>query len=387
MRDEFAGLPDYLKLFARLAETPGRRMSERTQTASIDPAIYVDAERFARERALFRRSPIVLAHSGELREPGAVLALDRLGTPVLLMRARDGRVRAFLNACRHRNTRLVKPEESGRRASVVCPYHSWTYGLDGALLNIPCQEQFPGVVKAERGLFELPCEERCGLVFVLIEPGGAANGGAGARLGSLGEDLDAFGVGAAHVFRKIERTKRANWKLVVDAFEDGYHIQHLHRHTIAPFFKDSCSIAERVEDNIRSLVARIPFDEARALAPSQWNMREHVTYSHYVFPNLVTIVSPDYMSLIGLFPLSAGETLYTHTMLTPNAPRDEKEREHYERSWTLLEDGVFQAEDLDVCERAQAAIEGGAAWPMTLGAYEEGIVLFHAILDEALARL
>lgn len=384
-KDEQAALPAHLRLFAALVADPSGEKRRAGAVTAVDTDVYLSPERFAAEREkLFRRHPVIVAHESELAEPGAMLAHDHLGAPILLVRGRDGAVRAFLNACRHRNTKLVKPGEESRRASIVCPYHSWTYGLDGALLNIPCEDQFPGVEKASRGLVPLPCAVRSGLVFVVADPEGAMD--IDAFLAGLDDDFAAFGVGESVLFRKVEQIKKTNWKLVVDAFQDGYHIQYLHRRTIAPFFKDSCSINERVGDHLRAVVARDTFDAALSLPPERWNIREHVTYSHYVFPGSIFIMHPDYVSIIGLFPLSAGETLYTHRLLIPHAPKDEKERAHYERSFDLIENGVFQAEDLDVSERAQAAMEGGARWPMTLGAMETGIAMFHAILDEALAR-
>ncbi len=384
-RRETPDLPAHLKLFAALVDDPAGARRRPGATASIDPEVYLSPARFVLERdRLFRRHPVIVAHESELAEPGSLLAHDHLGVPILLARGRDGVIRAFLNACRHRNTKLVKPGEEKKRASIVCPYHSWTYGLDGALLNIPCEDQFPGVDKGGRGLIPLPCAVRSGLVFVVADPAGSID--IDNFLAGLDADFDAFGVGTSVMFRKVEQVKRTNWKLVVDAFQDGYHIHHLHRHTIAPFFKDCVSINERAGDHLRAVVARDSFDETASLPPDQWNIREHATYSHYVFPNSIFIMHPDYISIIGLFPLSPGETVYTHRLLTPHAPQSGKERDHYERSFDLIENGVFQAEDLDVSERAQAAMEGGAKWPMTLGAMETGIRMVHDILEEALTR-
>ncbi|MEE2690316.1 MAG: aromatic ring-hydroxylating dioxygenase subunit alpha [Pseudomonadota bacterium] len=384
-RHETPDMPAHLKLFAALVADPAGMKRRAAAVTSVDAGIYLSPDRFeAERRKLFRRYPILVAHASELPEPGCMLAHDHLGVPILLARGRDGTIRAFLNACRHRNTKLVKPGEEKKRPSIVCPYHSWTYGLDGALLSIPCEDQFPGVEKSGRGLVPLPCAVRNGLVFVVPDPAGSID--IDGFLAGLDVDFEAFGVETSVMFRKVEQAKRTNWKLVVDAFQDGYHIQHLHRHTIAPFFKDCVSINERTGDHLRAVVARDTFDEAMALPPELWSIREHATYSHYVFPNTIFIMHPDYISIIGLFPVSPGETMYTHRLLTPHAPRNDKERDHYERSFDLIENGVFQAEDLDVSERAQGAMEGGATWPMTLGAMETGIRMFHDILDEALAR-
>lgn len=379
-------LPDHVRLFARLLAEPDAHCTPLgCPVTTLDPRVYVDPARFeAERRALFRRAPVPVAHVSELPEPGSVLTHDHLGVPILLARGRDGAVRAFLNACRHRNTRLVERADGARMAAIVCPYHSWAYGHDGALLNIPCDAFFPGVEKSLKGLVPLPCAVDAGLIWVRPDPAGAPIEPR-MRLGSIRDDLIAFGLPEAAVFRKVEQRRRFNWKLVVDAFSDGYHIQYLHRHSIAPFFKPNCSLSERVGDCQRAVVARESFDEARALSADQWDLRRHATYSHYVFPNLITIMHPDYTSLIMLFPQAPGETTYVHLMLTPRPPQTDEEREHYERSFELIENGVFQREDLAMCERAQYAIEGGALWPMTLGALEQPIAQFHQIIDEAIA--
>lgn len=381
---ESPALPGYLNAFKALASLSHVPPVRPAGTVEVDPQIYLDEERCRRERTiLFRKFPLILAHESELAEPGAVIAHDYTGVPILLARGRDRRIRAFLNACRHRNTKLVNAGVSEKRATIVCPYHAWTYGLDGKLLNIPCEELFPGVDKAERGLVPLPCEVRHGLVWVTPTPTAAID--LDASLAGLGDDLDAFGVQSSVIFRKAERVKRSNWKLIVDAFQDGYHIHHLHRHSIAPFFKENSSIAERVGNHIRSVVARNPTEEARRLPPEAWDIRQHASYAYYLFPNAVLIMHPDYISVLTLYPQGPGETLFSHIMLTPRTPQSGTERAHYERSFELIDQGVFEAEDLDVCERAQAALEGGAVWPMSLGALEIGISMFHAILEEALS--
>src|SRR4051794_29646545 len=137
--------------------------------------------------ALFRPLPLVAAHSSELA-PGQVLAHDGYGVPILLARDSQGTVRAFLNVCRHRGMRLVEPAQaSGQRTSVVCPYHGWTYGLDGRLRHMLHAEAFDACPAGMRDLAQLPCVEAHGLIWVV--PGGHGEIDVDEFLAGLGTEL------------------------------------------------------------------------------------------------------------------------------------------------------------------------------------------------------
>src|SRR5438128_7868331 len=126
---------------------------------------YRSPERFAAELALvLRRFPTPFCPSAALPGTGSFVARDAAGIPILAVRGNDGRVRAFRTACRHRGTQLV--DGSGCEKAFVCPYHGWTYGLDGALRHVPHEHGFPGLEKSTRGLVPVEAAERRGLVFV-----------------------------------------------------------------------------------------------------------------------------------------------------------------------------------------------------------------------------
>lgn len=363
----------------------------------LDPAVYTDPARHAAERRrLFREQPLLLAHGSEIPDPGSVLAHDRLGLPLLLVRGRDRRVRAFVNACRHRNTRLLPAGEARRMSSFVCPYHNWVYGLEGELRHIPCAEEgFPGLDREEYGLAPVPCEERHGWIWVLPQPRGSMD--LDAHLGGLAEDFEALGIAGLALFRQRAVNRRTNWKLVVDAFLEVYHVKRLHSGTIGPFFLDTAARFEAVGRHIRAAVGRTAFEEIRHRPEAEWDDRNHVTLVHYVFPNSILIFHPDYVSHIGLFPVSEDETEFVHTMLAPpfaDAPQAEKApvekapvekaRAHYERSFALIDGEVFHKEDLAVCEAAQSAMRSGANPHLVLGRFELGVRMFHQVLDAAL---
>ena len=161
-------------LFERLLDELDGQKSPDWQAAKIalDPKVYYDGKRFQAVREqLFRRLPLCLGHIDQLAEPGAVLALDLCGTPVLLGRGADGEVRVFLNVCRHRGARLVTQQaEVCRRHRLVCPYHGWTYRLDRSLAGVPRGEAFPDLNPHLLGLWQLPSSVRHGLIWAVLDP-------------------------------------------------------------------------------------------------------------------------------------------------------------------------------------------------------------------------
>lgn len=108
----------------------------------------------------------MLAASCELREPGDCKVMDVAGIPLLVMRGRDGAVRTFLNACTHRGARLMR--ECGHAARFTCPYHAWSFRLDGSLLAVPASEAFGDPDPDESRLVALPTTERAGLIWPIF---------------------------------------------------------------------------------------------------------------------------------------------------------------------------------------------------------------------------
>src|SRR6266849_5586735 len=132
---------------------------------------YVDPVRWRREMDLiFKRLPLLLAFTCEMREPGDYKAVDVVGVPVLIVRGQDGLVRAFVGVCSHRGTVLT--EEGKRRCEqFTCPYHGWTYNDRGALTGVAGRRKFGDIDTSSRGLIELPSAERAGMIFVSLTPG------------------------------------------------------------------------------------------------------------------------------------------------------------------------------------------------------------------------
>lgn len=345
---------------------------------------YRSAAFFGQEQAtLFRQYPIILGHVSELPEPGSYIQHDALGMPIVLTRDLNGELHAFKNVCRHRGTRLVHDEKPCRGKTLVCPYHGWTYNLDGSLRHIPLQEDaFPDLDCSQHGLVELPCAVHAGLIWVMPTPDKPLD--LPTYLGGMTDELDYLIPPGFTLFRRFESLRRANWKLVIDAFLEAYHVRVLHRNTVYPFFKDAWAVTERHGLNFSSLVGRKRLDEAFALPPDDWDLREFGSYTEFVFPNSIFVHHPDYSSVVTLFPQAVDSVRWVHMMLIPQEQHTEARRPHWEETLQLIEKGVFQAEDLFVAESAQSALESDANDYMTLGRLEYLIQDFHDQVNAAI---
>lgn len=376
-----------VSLFERLLHEMDLRESVEwdTQESTLNPAIYSDPTIHQREvDRIFRRTPLCLGHADQLREPGSMIARDLVGLPLLLVRDRAGEINVLLNVCRHRGTRLVPgTEEVCRKDGLSCPYHAWTYDLTGRLRGLPNPEGFPTLDKASRSLRRLPSSVRHGLIWAILDPA-ATEIDIANFLGGVDEDLDALDLKSHHFYRQHARKRATNWKLVMDAFQEVYHIKRLHAPTIAPFFLEAKAAGEGVGLHTRILVGRDKLPEARALPTSAWDLRRHATLTHVIFPNSLIIYHPDSTSHLGMFPTAPGEILFVHTMFTAHAPRNEKEAAHWDRNFAMIDQGVFGAEDLFISEQIQLGLESGANDSFMLGRFEQHIRRFHQNIETML---
>jgi len=294
-------------------------------------------------------------------------------------------LRVFLNVCRHRGARLIAQQgEVCLRRNFVCPYHAWTYRLDGSLAGLPRAEAFPDLDRDLLGLRELPSTVRHGLIWAKLDPASDDPLDIAGYLGDVDRDLNAIGL-AHHRFYRQHAVRRAtNWKLIVDAFLEVYHVRRLHSATLGPFFADAVSVSDAVGRHLRFLAARDTTWEIRTLPPESWSPQRHATLVHFVFPNSIFVYHPDYISHLGMYPDAADQTLFVHTMLIPEIPTEQKAEEHWRRSFELIDTDVFNSEDLVVCEQIQRGLRSGANEALIVGRLEQNLRRFHLSIEAAI---
>jgi phenylpropionate dioxygenase-like ring-hydroxylating dioxygenase large terminal subunit len=375
-------------LFERLVCEWGERQSPEWDDAetALPAAVYTDADQYQAELgALFRRLPLCLGSADQLGAPGCVFARHVAGLPLLVTRDASGVIRVFLNACRHRGARLMMGEESVcRRSSLSCLYHGWTYSLDGRLVSVPRREAFPTLDTATHGLRQLPSAVRHGMIWVQLDASCTEPPDIVAHLRELDDDLAAIGLGSHLFFRQNVVERKANWKLIIDAFIEYYHIKRLHASTVGQYFADTKAVADYVGPHMRILVAREDFREVMQLSPEQWSPQRHGTLVHFIFPNSLIIYHPDYISHVGVFPVAIARSLFVHTVLTPEVPANEKAQAHWDRSFDLVDGKVFNDEDLFICEQIQLGLAAAEDDTFLLGRFEHNLRRFHATIATSL---
>jgi len=342
-------------------------------------ARYLDSDRVEREqRLLYRRLPRVVGHASEVAAPGDFITRDGL----LLVRGRDEVLRGFHNVCRHRGTQLVG-EPCGNRKAFACPYHAWTYGLDGALASVTHREGFVGLRPEQRGLAPVHVSERFGLVWVQLEgPARDVDDFVGA---ALCDDLEAFGFAGHTAYRPQQQDRNMSWKLQLDIFLEGYHVHFAHRKTIAPMFFDNVNLFDHFAPHIRVVLPKRSIQSLRDQPRSTWSLREHANVLYLVFPNTLILVMPDHASMFHIYPLAMDRCRIQACMLVPEAPTTGDASSYWDRNLAILHEAI--AEDFALGEGIQRGLASGANDDLLFGRFEQSLTWFHHDVERITAEL
>ena len=373
---------DEVQALIEMVENDSGIQSESVRTLPADH--FTCPERHEREKNMLRRMPLIIGHSSQVAESGDFFVCDDLGKSYLIVRGIDGRVRAFLNHCQHRGTRLVQAGCDGRTKRFTCPYHAWTYDTTGRLVAIPREDLFPGLDRDSKHLKTVRLDERYGLLWLTEEAD--SNVTIDEFLQGMERELDFLAQQNAAMWFNRTRSLKANWKLPLDAFLESYHIAVLHRESVGPYFVRHIASSVHCGPHIRSLVPRANILELKALDWSEANLREYVSPSFIIFPNACLILHPTSVSLLTMYPGERpGECAWNHKLLIPKQPETERERKHYDKTIRVLDGMTFEGEDFWVSEQIQQGLDAHAIDELTLGLTEGLIGEFHDKVDQAAA--
>jgi phenylpropionate dioxygenase-like ring-hydroxylating dioxygenase large terminal subunit len=348
-------------------------------------AAYSDPARASLERErLFRGQALFMGMSCRLPDPGDYLAEDIAGIPVLLVRGEDRALRAFANICRHRGA-PVAAAGCGKARAFSCPYHGWTYALDGKLAGIPEEGSFPGVDKSTHGLMPLPAGERHGMIFVRLSPGGPLEIDVDAHLAGLGEEFGAYGFERYSYFASETMTPAINWKFGIDTFLEGYHLPALHRTTVAPLIRGNLVAFDAFGDHGRMTLARHTSTAWDEKPDTEWDVLTHIVPVYRVFPNTIVVYQSDHLETWRMLP---GETpdrsVIEFALYAPEPPATDKARAYWQKNYDLAIKTVLD-EDFALGERMQRGFMSRLQAEVVYGRNEPALIHFHQRLQAVLA--
>ncbi|MDF1721389.1 MAG: SRPBCC family protein [Minwuia sp.] len=343
---------------------------------------YTCAEQFSRERqVLFRETPLLLGLSARIANPGDYVVEDVDGLSILLVRDREGGVRAYHNICRHRAAPVATGAGNARR--FTCPYHAWTYGLDGALKAVPDADSFDGICKAENGLFEVPAAERHGLIFV--RPGGGAAIDVDQHLAGLEDDVSTYDFDTFHHYRSLTIERQMNWKLCPETFMEGYHLQYLHRNSVGSIFHSNLMVFDHFGPHSRLTLPRQRIANLRDKPESDWHLVPETAMIYTFFPNVTLVVQAGHVEMWRSYPADGvpGASRVQVSVFTPEAVEAEKARAFYEKNIDLAIRTV-DGEDFPLSEHIQTGHGAGAHDAVIYGRNEPALIHYHQSLVAAL---
>ncbi|MFV9428765.1 aromatic ring-hydroxylating oxygenase subunit alpha [Rhodococcus aetherivorans] len=384
------GIPREERIRRALDHLRNDTTDEYEHVTWFEPAEFTDPELAKIERdRIFGRVPSIAIHGSEIPRAGDFVTLQLPRNNVIVVRQRDGSVKTLVNHCRHRGA-MVEKEEKGRSRLFSCPYHRWSYDTDGTLRTITRENTFGDADCAERNLVQLPTEERHGFVWI-VDNADATIDVADWLGPEMDEIMGSYGLEKMVTTRIKRFDEPINWKLMQDAFLDGYHIQYAHPNTAAKHIHTNVMAFEDFGNHCRFLNLRKTIDRWIEEDPGDRSLAEHVTESHLVGPNSTLLKQPDHFQLLTFRP-DRNDPQRCHMEIRLVAPVLEESgltEERYNRIWDKNVEilvAVLHNEDFPILRNSQQAMASANAGNMLLGQNEVANQVFRRSIQSLLAE-
>ena len=352
-------------------------------THQIPASKYTDPDQLVREKAtIFSQYPVVVGATAQLKAPGDYFLNDLLDVPLLIIKGQDGKVRAFLNMCRHRGVRLLEESEGHLKRMIVCPYHAWSYDNQGCLKGVFHPQGFEGVDAATHSLIEQDCWERLGLIFVVPDPDSKGLHNIDQWLQEAYNICEGFDFGAMIPYHHRSGTLDCNWKLLVDGGLEGYHFKIAHSNTIGPYFLDNLSVPTSNQLHSAIIFPKKAMKKLMDEPEATWKYRKVSNTLLHLFPNTVILIEPDHLMVVSFYPIDEKTTQYKSFMLLPSEPATQKETDYWDLNGNIFWNAINEDNEMAVLQ--QQSFNRYAKTSMTVGSYEKLLVQFENLVDQAL---
>ena len=368
-----------------------------------DPAAYVDPHWFdAEKREIFRKMPLLVGLSRDIPEPGNKMVFDAVGPSILVVRAKDGGVNAFFNMCPHRAATVVPDCATHHGKLMTCPFHGWTFDLEGKLVGLPGPEGFRGVEKSDIGLIKVPVAEWHGMIFVIARAGDDEID-VEAHLGAFGPELAQLDLANAKPIRKSRLDVDANWKYALDTYGEGYHFSTLHPTSIGLSALTDIMLYQDFAPHHRLGFPHIDMVEQCKQPESEWPEKPYGGI-HMMFPNTVfnigaidryepvagAITNRPAAHAFGIYRMFPGDEPGKAFTLMATYRSGNVEDEEDVKPWEDFHDfieNVVRTEDYSVSKEGQRNLEHAPeGYQMIYGSNEISLQRFHRQIADRIGR-
>lgn len=367
------------------AQPHARPMPNRPwrQVRRVPSSHYVDEEHLEQEREhVFRRSWLMACPEWQVARPGEYAVFDELGESIVVLRDERGTVRAMHNSCRHRGSRLM--EGCGRATSIDCPYHGWSYGLDGGLRRVPREEGFERLTTSKMALRAVRCSTWGGFVWVNL----AADAPPLAdSLGPLPDELAPYKLDEMRPIGTRDEVIPANWKAMLENAMDFYHVPFVHGRTINRHVTEGPDL-HSYGDHSRQRLAIAPYgwrqrlDRACTRGGPYTETQASSLHKYLIFPNLLINVLPYHLTVMQAWPVDAQTCRLRYSF---NKRRGARGLELARVYATGAASRYILKEDIDVLLRFQRGVSTGRVAEQHLHDEEAAASHFHGALERWMA--
>jgi phenylpropionate dioxygenase-like ring-hydroxylating dioxygenase large terminal subunit len=350
------------------------------QGCSLPGWIYRDADFLQAEKErVFSTSWQIICHLNDIPLPGDYHTLDFLGEPLVAVRARDGGVKAFFNVCRHRGARLLDAASGHCGGRIVCPYHAWTYELDGRLAVVPHRHEFADLALESYGLKRADTEVYRGFVFARLAQGLPS---VADMFAPYRDELALYRFEELKPLGRVTlRVREVNWKNVTDNYSDAMHIAVAHP-GLSRLFGQTYGVEAQVwVDKMWGRLRDAPSSQAsermyQAILPNSPHLpeeRQRLWTYFKLWPNVAFDIYPDQVDFMQMLPISPTRTLVREIAYALPDERREMRAARY-LNWRI--NRRVSLEDKMLIERVQAGMESRDYTPGPLGSGEVSLRSF-----------
>jgi Rieske 2Fe-2S family protein len=334
--------------------------------STLPAAFYTDGTYFQREmERLFARMWVCVGRTEQVERPGQFIVRELLGESIIVTSNAAGKVNAFYNVCRHRGTKLCTEQEGSFAGSIQCPYHAWTYDLDGRLIGAPHMEEVPHFVKRDYPLHRIQADVWDGHIFINLSPDPSP---LREQLAELPAKFASWHMQDLRLGHRIVYDVKANWKLIIQNYNECLHCPNLHpalnklSHYLSGENEPLQATYMGGRMDLRPGVETLSMDGrcSRGFLPGLSEQDVRRVYYYSIFPNMLLSLHPDYMLVHTLWPQSADRTI---NVCEWHFHPKELARPDFDPMDAVAFWDMTNRQDWHVCELSQAGIKSRAYTP------------------------